>query len=131
MGLAPPRPSGSDSRMGFRLRLVPAFVAVVLPAVVGSAQEPVDFVKQEGVQATVIDLRSVAPLDREAIYASVVKTGRLLVVDEDYETFGLSGELSAIVAEAGLFDLGPFLGIWALVLFIWFAAVLYRKSAPE
>ena len=43
----------------------------------------------------VIDLRSLVPLDREAILRSVSKTGRLVVVDEDYQSFGLSGEVAA------------------------------------
>jgi pyruvate/2-oxoglutarate/acetoin dehydrogenase E1 component len=56
----------------------------------------------EGISADVLDLRTVSPLDRAAVAASVARTGRLLVVDEDYEAFGLSGELSAIVLEAGI-----------------------------
>ncbi len=47
----------------------------------------------------VIDLRSLVPLDRETVLGSVAKTGRLLVVDEDYKSFGLSGEIAATVAE--------------------------------
>ncbi len=54
---------------------------------------------REGIEAEVIDLRTLVPLDRQAVLASVGKTGRLLVVDEDYLSFGLSGEISAIVAE--------------------------------
>ena len=54
----------------------------------------------EGIDVEVIDLRSVLPLDRAAIVASVSKTGRLVVVDEDYQSFGLSGEVIASVAEA-------------------------------
>ena len=53
----------------------------------------------EGISAEVIDLRSLVPLDREAVLGSVAKTGRLLVVDEDYKSFGLSGELAATVVE--------------------------------
>lgn len=56
----------------------------------------------EGVEATVLDLRSVRPLDRDAICRAVSRSGRLLVVDEDYEGFGLSGEVAAAVLEAGL-----------------------------
>jgi pyruvate/2-oxoglutarate/acetoin dehydrogenase E1 component len=52
-----------------------------------------------GIQAEVIDLRTVVPLDRAAVLASVRKTGRLVVADEDYLSFGLSGELAALVAE--------------------------------
>jgi len=57
---------------------------------------------EEGISAAVLDLRTVAPLDREAVCEAVANTGCLLVVDEDYEGFGLSGELSAIVQEAGI-----------------------------
>jgi len=57
---------------------------------------------ERGAQASVIDLRSVQPLDREAVVASVRRSGRLLVVDEDYRDFGLSGELAATVLEAGI-----------------------------
>jgi pyruvate dehydrogenase E1 component beta subunit len=56
----------------------------------------------EGISAEVLDLRTVSPLDREAVCASVARTTRLLVVDEDYEGFGLSGELAAVVLEAGI-----------------------------
>jgi pyruvate/2-oxoglutarate/acetoin dehydrogenase E1 component len=47
----------------------------------------------------VIDLRTVSPLDREAILISVSKTGRLVIVDEDYQSFGLSGEIVATIAD--------------------------------
>jgi len=55
-----------------------------------------------GVQAGVIDLRSIAPLDTDAVCRAVEKTGRLLVVDEDYKQYSLSGELAAVVMEAGI-----------------------------
>ena len=57
----------------------------------------------EGVSAEVIDLRSVVPLDDELVAGSVARTKRLLVVDEDYRSFGLSGELVTRVIER----LGP------------------------
>jgi pyruvate dehydrogenase E1 component beta subunit len=56
----------------------------------------------EGISVGVLDLRTVYPLDKKTICEEVAKTGRLLVVDEDYEGFGLSGELSAVVLEAGI-----------------------------
>jgi pyruvate dehydrogenase E1 component beta subunit len=56
----------------------------------------------EGVDAEVIDLRTVRPLDVDTVVASVDKTGKLLVVDEDFEQFGLSGELAAVTLEHGL-----------------------------
>ncbi len=54
----------------------------------------------EGISASVLDLRTVSPLDKEAVCEEVSRTGRLLVVDEDYQSFGLSGELAAVVLEA-------------------------------
>jgi acetoin:2,6-dichlorophenolindophenol oxidoreductase subunit beta len=66
------------------------------------ALEAANKLEREGISSGVMDLRSVAPLDRQAILKAVSHTGKLLVVDEDYETFGLSGELAAVVLEAGL-----------------------------
>ena len=57
----------------------------------------------EGIDVEVVDLRTVVPLDDATVTESVAKTGRLLVVDEDYLSFGLSGELVARVIE----NLGP------------------------
>jgi pyruvate dehydrogenase E1 component beta subunit len=53
----------------------------------------------QGVEVEVVDLRTLVPLDRAAVLRSVRKTGRLLVVDEDYLSFGLTGEIAALVAE--------------------------------
>ncbi|MDO8879424.1 MAG: transketolase C-terminal domain-containing protein [Coriobacteriia bacterium] len=58
--------------------------------------------EREGTSTAVIDLRWIAPLDATTLCDHVARTGRLVVVDEDYEAFGLSGELAAVVAEAGL-----------------------------
>lgn len=60
---------------------------------------------EEGIEAEVIDLRSLVPIDKETILASVRKTHRLLVVDEDYLSYGMTAEISAIVAEEALYDL--------------------------
>jgi pyruvate/2-oxoglutarate/acetoin dehydrogenase E1 component len=66
------------------------------------ALESAQILEAEGISAGVLDLRTVSPLDEEAVREAVEQTGRLLVVDEDYECFGLSGELSAVVSEAGI-----------------------------
>ena len=54
----------------------------------------------QGISVEVIDLRSLVPLDRHAILQSVAKTGRLVVVDEDYQSFGMSGEVVATITDA-------------------------------
>ncbi|MEH6628180.1 MAG: pyruvate dehydrogenase complex E1 component subunit beta [Motiliproteus sp.] len=61
-----------------------------------------DILAEKGVSAEVLDLRSLVPLDRESILRSVAKTGRLIVVDEDYHSYGMSGEIIATVAEQGV-----------------------------
>jgi pyruvate dehydrogenase E1 component beta subunit len=66
------------------------------------ALESAEILQQKGFSSEVLDLRTVTPLDTEALLASVSKTGRLLAVDEDYRDFGLSGELAARVLESGI-----------------------------
>jgi len=62
----------------------------------------------DGVSVEVVDLRTLAPLDRETILASVRKTGKAMVVYEDNRTYGAGAEISATIAEELLFDLdGP------------------------
>ncbi|MCF4100373.1 alpha-ketoacid dehydrogenase subunit beta [Gillisia sp. M10.2A] len=58
-----------------------------------------------GIDAEVIDLRSIKPIDKETILKSVEKTGRLVVVDEDYYSYGITAEISAIVASEGFHHL--------------------------
>jgi pyruvate dehydrogenase E1 component beta subunit len=67
---------------------------------VTTALEAADELARSGIEAEVVDLRSLVPLDLESVLASVDRTGHLLVVDEDYRSFGLSGELIARVFEA-------------------------------
>ena len=54
---------------------------------------------EQGIHAEVIDLRTLVPLDKETVLKSVRKTGRLLIADEDYLGFGLTGEIAALIAE--------------------------------
>jgi pyruvate dehydrogenase E1 component beta subunit len=63
------------------------------------ALDVADQLAPEGIDVEVVDLRSLVPLDRETVLESVSKTGRLVVVDEDYLSYGLSGEVVASVAE--------------------------------
>ncbi len=73
---------------------------VTLSLSVHDALDVADRLGAEGVlDAEVIDLRSLVPLDREAILTSVARTGRLVIVDEDYQSFGLSGEVVATVTD--------------------------------
>ncbi len=64
--------------------------------------EAASILEKDGISSTVIDLRTVTPIDIETICDSVSNTGHMLVVDEDYKHFGLSGELAAIILEGGI-----------------------------
>ncbi|GAB7011409.1 alpha-ketoacid dehydrogenase subunit beta [Halorubrum trueperi] len=75
---------------------------VTLGLHVHRALEAADALADEGIDAEVIDLRSLVPLDTETVVESVQKTGKLVVVDEDYRSFGLTGEVVSAVAEADL-----------------------------
>jgi pyruvate dehydrogenase E1 component beta subunit len=76
---------------------------VTVSLMVHRALDAADDLAAEGIDAEVVDLRSLVPLDREAILASVMKTHRLLVVDEDYRSFGMTGEVITTAVE-GAFD---------------------------
>ncbi|AUX09802.1 acetoin:2,6-dichlorophenolindophenol oxidoreductase subunit beta [Halalkaliarchaeum desulfuricum] len=78
---------------------------VTLGLHVHRALEAADSLAEEGVDVEVIDLRSLVPLDTDTVLESVRKTGRLVVVDEDYRSFGVTGEIIATAAEDALADL--------------------------
>ena len=56
----------------------------------------------ESISAEVVDLRSLVPLDTDTIIDSIAKTGNLVVVDEDYRSYGVTGEIVASVADEAL-----------------------------
>jgi 2-oxoisovalerate dehydrogenase E1 component beta subunit len=80
-------------RVGSDLSIV-TFGAMVHTALDAAAQLAAD-----GIETEVLDLRSLAPLDRDAVLASVSKTSRALLLHEATLTGGIGGELAAIIAE--------------------------------
>jgi pyruvate dehydrogenase E1 component beta subunit len=83
-------------RQGTHLTLVSVGVGV------HRALEAARILEGEGISAAVLDLRTLTPLDKEALVEEAARTGCVLVIDEDYETFGLSGEIAAVLMEAGV-----------------------------
>jgi 2-oxoisovalerate dehydrogenase E1 component subunit beta len=61
--------------------------------------------EEEGFSTEVVDVRTIAPLDKETIFESVRKTGKALIIYEDNRTFGAGAEISAAIAEELMFDL--------------------------
>lgn len=68
------------------------------------ALEAAERMAQDGIDAEVIDLRSIRPIDHATILASVRKTGKLMIVYEGVKSFGVGAEISAAVAESDAFD---------------------------
>ena len=66
------------------------------------ALEAATLLEKESISAGVLDLRSVSPLDKATLCEEIGHSKRLVVVDEDYEGFGLSGELAAVALEASI-----------------------------
>jgi pyruvate/2-oxoglutarate/acetoin dehydrogenase E1 component len=87
IGVAAIRREGSD------LTLI-TYGAMVAPSL-----EAADRLANEGVEVEVIDLRTLMPFDKAAIFTSVEKTNRALIVHEDVKTLGLGAELSAVLME--------------------------------
>ena len=87
IGVAATRREGSDATLL-------TYGAMVTPSL-----EAADRMAKDGVEVEVIDLRSLLPLDKAAIFTSLEKTSRVLVVHEDVKTLGLGAELSAMIVE--------------------------------
>ena len=63
------------------------------------ALEAAELLAAEGISAEVVDPRTTSPLDEETLIESARKTGRALVVDEGHQSYGVSAELAAVIAE--------------------------------
>lgn len=81
---------------------------VSISYMVQQALEAAKRLADEGIEAEVIDLRTVKPLDTEIVLESVNKTGRLIVADVGWKSYGMSAEIAAMVVEQGFHTLkGP------------------------
>jgi len=72
---------------------------------VGLALEAAETLAGQGIDAEVIDLRTLRPLDTQTVLKSVAKTNRLVVVEEGWATCSIASEISAVVMEQGFDDL--------------------------
>jgi 2-oxoisovalerate dehydrogenase E1 component beta subunit len=87
IGVAATRREGNDATL------------LTYGAMVAPSLEAADQLANEGVEVEVIDLRSLLPFDKAAIFRSLEKTSRVLIVHEDVKTLGLGAELSAVIME--------------------------------
>ncbi len=80
-------------------------VVVAYGAMVREAQRAADVLATEGVMAGVLDLRSLSPLDEDAVVAAVRATGRIVVATESHRSGGMASEVAAVVQERSLYSL--------------------------
>ena len=87
---------------------------VTYAAMVHTALEAAEKLAEEGIELEVVDLRTLLPLDRETILASVRKTNKVILLHEDTRTGGMAGEIAALICEHAFEDLdGPVLRVTA------------------
>jgi 2-oxoisovalerate dehydrogenase E1 component beta subunit len=88
---------------------------ITYASMVHTAQEAADLLAPEGIEIEILDLRTLSPLDREAIAQTVKKTNKVILLHEDTRTGGLAGEIAAIINEEAFDDLdGPIVRITGL-----------------
>lgn len=78
---------------------------ITYAAMVYVAQEAADMLAKEGIELEILDLRTIAPLDKEAIGKTVKKTNRVIILHEDTKTGGIAGEIAAVINELAFDDL--------------------------
>ena len=105
---------------------------VATSSMVGVALEAAESLAGDGVEAEVVDLRSLFPLDAEALVASAHKTGYVVVVDEGVRRFGVTGELASLIQERAFDWLdGPVLRVAAADLPVPFSPALEMPTIPD
>jgi len=88
---------------------------ITYAAMVHLAMEAAELLGKEGLELEILDLRTLAPLDRDSIAGTVRKTNKVMVLHEDTRTGGIAGEIAAVVNEEAFDDLdGPIVRIAAL-----------------
>ncbi len=105
---------------------------VTYGAMVHETQQAADALAEEGIEIEILDLRTLLPLDEDAIVESVQKTNRLLVVHEDTRTAGYAGEIALRVSERAFEWLdAPILRVTALDAPVPYAAALEDHFLPH
>jgi len=105
---------------------------VTFGAMVHVALEAAEALAGEGVEAEVLDLRTLAPLDREAILTSVARTSKVIVLHEASRTGGIGGEIAAIIGEEAFPYLdGPVMRVASLDVPVPYSPPLEKAFLPD
>jgi 2-oxoisovalerate dehydrogenase E1 component beta subunit len=120
IGVAATRRNGGDATLL-------TYGAMVTPSL-----EAAEALAKEGVETEVIDLRTLLPFDKAAIFASLEKTSRVLIVHEDVKTLGIGAEISAVIMEERFEALdAPVLRLTYPDTYVPFSHVLEEANLPN
>jgi pyruvate dehydrogenase E1 component beta subunit len=105
---------------------------IATSSMVQVAQSAADILAGEGISAEVVDPRTLKPLDKETILASVKKTGRAIIIDEGYLSYGVTAEMAAIIGDEA-FDFldAPVKRLGGMDVPVPMAPVLERATVPN
>jgi pyruvate dehydrogenase E1 component beta subunit len=104
---------------------------VATSSMVHVANKAADLLAEEGISAELVDPRCLKPLDIGTVLASVRKTGRALVVDEGYHSYGITAEIAALISELAFDDLdAPVQRLGAMDVPIPFSPALEFETIP-
>ncbi|MGY6708235.1 MAG: alpha-ketoacid dehydrogenase subunit beta [Rhizobiaceae bacterium] len=95
------------------------------------AEKAAEMLAREGIDAEVIDPRTIVPLDEDTILASVRKTGRAIVIDEGHQSYGVTGEIAGRIMEKAFYHLdGPVIRMGAMDVPVPFSPALEDLAVP-
>ena len=104
---------------------------VATSSMVYVALDAADLLAAEGISAEVVDPRTTFPLDKQTLIESAKKTSRVIVIDEGYERYGVTGEIASVIADGAFYYLdAPVKRIGAMDVPVPFSPVLEDLTVP-
>jgi pyruvate dehydrogenase E1 component beta subunit len=105
---------------------------IATSSMVQLALDAAEELAKQGVEAEVIDPRTLVPLDEETLVKSAIKTSRCIVIDEGYERFGVTAEIAAVISKGAFYHLDvPVQRLGAMNVPIPFSPVLEDQTIPS
>jgi len=105
---------------------------IATSSMVQVALDTADELARQGIEAEVIDPRTLVPLDEETLIGSVKKTSRCIVIDEGYQRFGVTAEIAAVVSQKAFYYLdAPVFRVGAMDVPVPFSPVLEDQTIPN
>lgn len=104
---------------------------VAISSMVQVAEGAADLLEADGISVEIVDPRTIVPLDEETILNSVKKTSRVMVIDEGHQSFGVTAEIAARIAEKAFYHLdSPVMRMGAMDVPIPFSPALEDLTVP-